>query len=149
MCIRDSTHTHTQLEISSCDVENSRLVFCVTRSNATDVCKILLSLTRLFGFRVKVERSRTPGALPQWHRCQRFGHHHTDACNNAPACVRYTFPNFTKHCDTPPLRSASIVAAMSPLTTGPVRCANRSSSGKNQRDPCHHRGNRPSLSTYY
>ena len=60
----------------------------------------LLSLTRLFRFRVKVQRSRAPGALPQCYRCQRSGHH-SDTCSNAPACVRCSLPHASKLCDPP------------------------------------------------
>ena len=57
----------------------------------------IFQLTRLFGFRVRVETSRPQGKLAQCHRCQRFGHH-TDVCRNAPACLRCSLGHSTQAC---------------------------------------------------
>ena len=57
----------------------------------------IFHLTRLFGFRVRVESSRPPGKLAQCHRCQRFGHH-TDVCRSAPACLRCSLRHSTQAC---------------------------------------------------
>ena len=61
----------------------------------------LLDVTSLCGLRIKVERSREAGHIPQCHRCQRFGHG-SDMCGNAVACVRCGRPHLTPNCNLAP-----------------------------------------------
>ena len=62
----------------------------------------LLGLTSLCGLRIKVERSREAGHVPQCHRCQRFSHG-SDSCHNEVACVSCGNPHPTKSCMVPAL----------------------------------------------
>ena len=57
----------------------------------------IFHLTRLFGFRIRVESCCPPGKLAQCHRCQRFGHH-TDVCRSGPACLRCSLGHSTQAC---------------------------------------------------